>query len=887
MNSVNNRWYEAIPREPSPSRARGRPGGIGKWIPALIIAAVVLLIAAIVGNGIYTEWLWFGSLGYSSVYLTMLKTQLLLFLLGTVVFVGLLMTSIFLARRLSPASGEVVYLGRELAVGRRILEVSLFAAALFLGIIFGISASSRWETVLRYLHGMNFGTADPIFGRDAAFYIFDLSIYRFAQGWLISALIIIGIFTALVYAINLSSRGFALTSKVKGHFLVLGAAIFLLIAWSYWLDIYDLVSSRHDLLTGASYTDVHARLLALRLLIGAAAICALLLVINIFLRRMRLALVGIGFWLGMVIIVGGIYPATVQRFQVAPNELAKESPYIRYNIDFTQQAYALDRIEEKDFPAEEVLTLEDIQGNLDTINNIRLWDHRPLKDTYRQKQAIRLYYDFNDVDVDRYTTDGRYRQVMLSARELLPENLEAEAQTWVNQRLVYTHGYGAVLSPVTEFTGEGLPVSLVKDIPPTGVVEITRPEIYYGERTNNYVIVNTNTREFDYPKGDENVYGKFAGGGGVELGSFIRKLAFAWKFGDINIILSGELGPKSQLLYRRHIQERIHKAAPFLLLDQDPYLVIAQGRLFWIQDAYTVSGRFPYSQPWGDFNYIRNSVKAVVNAYDGSVTLYIADSTDALIQTYQSIFPVLFSPIDEMPQSLREHIRYPEDLFLVQAQVYQRYHMKDVKVFYGKEDLWAIPKELYYGAEQQMEPYYIIIRLPEESEEEFLLMLPFTPANKKNTIGWLAARSDGDNYGKLLAYKFPKDKLVYGPAQIENRINQETTITEQFALWSRGGARFIQGNLLLIPIGDSLLYVEPIFLQAQAGGLPELKRVIVATAEQAPVMHNTLQESLSALFGGVTPPATPPTTPFPTPPGKHPTEVAELVELVQQTYANA
>jgi len=615
-----------------------------------------------------------------------------------------------------------------------------------------------------------------------------------------------------------------------------------------------------------------------------------LLLFFILRRRFRWILYGLGGWIVAAIIVGGIFPGLMQRFQVQPSELARERPYIEYNIQATREAFALSQVEEEAFPAEKSPSYQDVVQNRQTIDNIRLWDHRPLKDTYNQIQAIRLYYDFHDVDVDRYVIDDTYRQVMLSARELSPEKLAGEAQTWVNRRLQFTHGYGVALSPVNEISSEGLPVLLVKDIPPVGHFDIEQPQIYFGEKTNDYVIVNTKTQEFDYPMGEENVYGHYEGEDGVSIGSFFRKLVYAWEFGDFNILISGELSTESRVLYYRNIGERVSHLAPFLELDSDPYLVVMDGRLFWIQDAYTTTARYPYSQPLGEggLNYIRNSVKAAVDAYNGSVTFYVIDPEDALIRTYQSIFPELFVPVEQMPEPLQAHLRYPEDMFNIQASVYQSYHMQDARVFYNKEDLWAVPKEVYSGSEQPVEPYYIIMRLADEEKGEFLLMLPFTPVNKNNTIGWLAARCDGDNYGKLLAYHFPKERLVYGPSQIENRIQQDTVITEQLALWGRGGSRVIRGNLLMIPLGKSNLYVEPVFLQAEAGGLPELKRVIVAAGEEI-AMEPTLGECIAAIFGTEAPPTEPEVEPPPPTEPEAPvsSEIASLIEEAQQHYDTA
>ena len=862
-------------------------GFVGKWL--IIIGAVVIVFILLnTGKNIYTEWLWFDSLGFSSIYLTILRTQVILFLIGAIVFFAILMASIVVAQRLSPKNGGTLVMGgEEIVVPRRTINIAIIVVSVVLSLIFGSLVSGQWDPILRFLNANPFGQSDPIFGKDVAFYVFNLPVYRFLQQWIVWGLFLILVGTASIYGLSyaLNRYSFAFTRAMKGHLSALGAAILALFAWGYWLNTFELLYSPRGLVFGASYTDTHAQLLALRLLIAVGAACALLLVANIFLGGVRLPLFGIGAWIIIAVLVGNIYPAIVQRFQVEPNELVKETPYINHNIRLTRQAFALDRIEEKPFSAEEILGLEAIQANPDTINNIRLWDHRPLKNTYNQIQSIRLYYDFHDVDVDRYTIDGQYRQVMLGARELSPEKLASEAQTWVNQRLQFTHGYGVALSPVTESDKEGLPVLLVKDVPPIGDIKIERPEIYYGEKTTNYVIVNTKELEFDYPKGETNVYSTYAGESGVVLSSYLRKLAYAWQFGDVNIMLNDDLTLESRLLYYRTIGERVEHLAHFLLLDDDPYLVIMDGKLFWIQDAYTTTDKYPYSQPYEEnFNYIRNSVKAVIDAYDGSVRFYVADPTDAIIQTYEAIFPDLFTPMAEMPSSLKAHLRYPEDLFLIQSEMYQTYHMQDPKVFYNKEDTWTRPNELYYGAEQPMEAYYVIMRLPEEETEEFLLMIPFTPFDKNNTIAWLAASCDGDKYGKLLAYLFPKEKLIYGPMQFEALVSQKTEIAEQLALWGRGGATVIRGNTLMIPISDSILFVEPVYLQSEAGQIPQLQAVIVGSGDRL-AMRDTLQESLAAIFGAPLPPVVSPPT-VPTVPTT-PSDIAALAVSAQEHYNKA
>ena len=889
MNSFDRQWRRWFPEgrgEESvrPARHRRTPK------PIIIIAVVLAVFIVLnISKGIYTDWLWFSSLGYNSVYTTILKTKVLVFFSAAIIFCILFLGNLVLATRLAPKAEAHFWPWAIVQPLQQILKLGVILGTALLSIIFGLVAQGNWLGVLRFFSRQPFGITDPIFHKEIGFYVFSLPFLNMLRSWVLGALIMILLASAGVYLLSYTAQRlkFDFARPVLVHVGGLAMAILGLFAWGYWLGIWELVFSRRGVVFGASYADMHAKLPAQWILLVVVLVVVGVVLVSILRHKVRWPFYAIGGWIVATIIVGQIFPALVQRFQVQPNELARERPYIEYNIQSTREAFALDRVEEELFPAEESPSPQDVAQNAVTINNIRLWDHRPLKDTYNQIQAMRLYYDFNDVDVDRYTIDGEYRQVMLSARELSAEKLAVEAQTWVNRRLQFTHGYGVALSPVNEISAEGLPVLLVKDIPPVGNFDIERPQIYFGEKTDNYVIVKTKTQEFDYPMGDENVYGHYEGTGGVSISSFIRRVVYAWQFADFNILISGELTPESRVLYYRNIRERVNHLAPFLELDSDPYLVMMEGRLFWIQDAYTTTDRYPYSEPLGEgINYIRNSVKAVVDAYNGSVTFYVTDPEDALIRTYQSIFPKLFVPAEQMPESLRAHLRYPEGMFNIQASIYQSYHMRDARVFYNKEDLWAVPKEVYAGTEQAMEPYYIIMRLPGGEKEEFLLMLPFTPVNKNNTIGWLAARCDGENYGKLLAYNFPKERLVYGPSQIENRIQQDTVITEQLALWGRGGSRVIRGNLLMIPLGKSNLYVEPIFLQAEAGGLPELKRVIVAAGDQI-AMKPTLNESLAVIFGAEAPPTEPEIVPPTEPEEPVVTDIAKLIEEAQQHYDRA
>jgi len=600
---------------------------------------------------------------------------------------------------------------------------------------------------------------------------------------------------------------------------------------------------------GANYADLHARVPMLTLLAIAAAISALLWIFNAFSSKNKAAVLAVLLYFA-VLFGGGIYPAVIQKFIVAPNELDKESPQIKHNIEATLRAYGLQDVAERNLTGDKALTPQDIENNATTIHSIRLWDHEPLLDALKQIQEIRTYYDFISVDNDRYLVNGELQQFMISPREL--NSVSLPERNWINEHLSYTHGYGVALGPVNRMTSEGLPVLLVKDIPPVStqpVFKVDRPEIYFGELSSSYAIVKTGQQEFDYPSGETNVYTTYQGTGGVPVQSFFRKLLFAFYFRDANIVLSPLIQSESRFLYHREIKKRLSRVAPFLMLDQDPYLVISEGRLYWIQDAYTVSGRYPYSTTTrGVGNYIRNSAKIVVDAYNGKIDMYVADPNDPILQVYQKIFPGIFRPIAELSSDLRQHLRYPEDIFRVQTYIYSIYHMTSPQVFYNKEDLWQIPVIASRGSENPMSPYYTIMRLPQEKKEEFILMLPFTPGRKDNLSAWMVARSDGDNYGQLVVYRFPKQKLVYGPRQIVARINQDAEISRQVSLWDQRGSQVIQGNLLVIPIEEGLIYVRPLYLRSESGKIPELKRVIVAYENQI-AMEETLEEAISRIFG--------------------------------------
>jgi hypothetical protein len=573
------------------------------------------------------------------------------------------------------------------------------------------------------------------------------------------------------------------------------------------------------------------------------------------LRKHHLLLYVIGLYLVITIIGQGIIPSVTQSLKVEPDELSLEKPYIDNNIRFTRIAYGLDDVEIRDFPVTGNVSRSDIEKSRETIEAIRILDYRPLEKTYQQTQGMRLYYDLAEIDIDRYMIDGTYTPVMLSARELNQQKIMQSAQTWVNTHMVYTHGHGVVMSPVNEVTAEGLPQFLIQDIPPRYTVKelnirIRRPGIYFGELDNPYVVVNTGSKEFDYPKGDTNQYTTYNATSGVQLSHPIIKLLMAIRFNDIKLLFSSEITEQSSILFRRDIRERVSQLMPFLKLDYDPYITIADGKLYWIQDAYTTTGNFPYSEKYSsDLNYIRNAVKVVVDAYTGDVTFYVADQEDPLIETYRKIFPESFASIDDMPAELHTHIRYPENLFDIQSNIYSTYHMNDTNVFYNKEDAWEIPKEMYGTGQQiRMEPYYAVMELSEEKGTEFIIMLPFTPLRKDNMVSWLAGRSDGDEYGNLVLYRFPKDTLVYGPSQIEARIDQDSEISKQLSLWGQQGSRVTRGNLLVIPIQDSILYVEPLYIQSERGQLPELKRIFVSDGNKV-VMERTLEQAINSLLG--------------------------------------
>jgi hypothetical protein len=825
------------------------------------VCSIALLVAASQSTFLYTEWLWFEEVGFSSVFLTILVSQGFLAALSGGICFTILYLNLSLVHR-SPATDVLIELEDHLGLpGRFFLEPYikrfLLPGTAILSLLAALQGASQWEAALRFLYPTPFQVADPLFQKDLSFYVFRLPILNLFYQWLMMILVLNTLSVALAYllyrGIQITGQGLRFSPWARTHLLILSAALLFLKASGYHLGTYDLLYSPRGVAFGASYTDLFATRYALRILTALAVACGLLCVMQIWRQRMTLLLVGLAGLVGAAVIGQVAYPYLLQRFRVVPNELDLESPYILHNIRFTRAAYGLDRIQEVEFAAEENLGLADLRKNELTVNNIRLWDPRPLLATFAQLQEIRTYYKFVDVDVDRYRLHGRYQQVMLSPRELSYDHLPS--RIWINEHLTFTHGYGAVLSPVNRVSPEGLPVLYIKDIPPVSELPltITRPELYYGELGNDYVFVKTGSKELDYPAGEENVYTSYQGRGGIPITSFFRKVLFAMRFGTIRILLSEDIVPESRLMMYRRIGERVSKIAPFLRYDPDPYLAIAEdGRLFWILDAYTTTDRYPYSEPTRNVgNYIRNAVKVVVDAYHGSIVFYISDPDDPLIQTYARIFPNLFQSLKAMPADLRSHIRYPETLFAIQAQKYATYHMRNPQVFYNKEDVWNIPRRSG-DKDAPMEPYYVIMKLPGERTEEFILLIPFTPARKDNMSAWMAARSDPPHYGKLIVYNMPKQKLVYGPRQIEARLNQDAFISQQLSLWGQRGSQVVYGPLLAIPIETSLLYVQPLYLAAERQSLPELKRVIVAYGNQI-AMEETLNGALTRVFAGPVP----------------------------------
>jgi uncharacterized membrane protein (UPF0182 family) len=860
----------------------------------IIIGLVVLALAFLfVAKGIYTDWLWFDGLGFLGPYQKVLTTRIWLFVVAFLVAAVLLGANLYIAYRLAwgesllPVPPEVIRLSKMAIIGGAV------AGLIVISLIFGVAAQGRWETVLVYMNRVPFDVVDPQFGRDMSFHVAVMPLLHLIQGWLMALVIVITVSVAALYVAIYAMRGlrFELAPKVLVHAAVLGVFLMMTIAGAHYLDIYELVFSGRGAAPGAGYTDVNARIPVLWLLVAISLVSAVGFGASIFYGGARTLVAAFSLWAAIAILAGGIYPTAYQRLRVKPNEFDREERYIQRAIDSTLIAYNfaatsngdvnepelliderqfteytpwVDPREVFDTPDWYSLSEQERRGLFDgdgTTKNIRLWDHRPLRDTYNQIRTFRQFYNFVGVDVDRYRfDDGEVRQVMLSARELFPENLDSNAQNWVNRKLSYTHGYSVAMSPVTEFTEEGEPVFFVHNIPPDPPADLglslTRPEIYYGENTKGFVVVNTETDEFDYPGPEGSpVYQDYAGTGGVNIGSLITKAAFAWEMVDFNLLISGQINSESKIQFRREIRDRVRVVAPFLTLDRDPYLVIGDnGKLWWIMDAYTTTDRFAYSQDLeGEYNYIRNSIKVVIDPYNGTMSFFVIEPDEPIVRIYRNAFPDLFSDfdeIDELDPALRNHIRYPMDLFTAQSEIYLRYHMRDPEEFFPSNDLWARAQEVFITPvnTQAVEPYYVMMKLPGEEKEEFVLLLPFTPGGeeRKNMVAWMAARNDGDNYGKLVNFIFPEGQ-VDGPEQIEGRITSDEEIGRELSLLCPEGKECIRGNLLAIPIADAFLYVEPLYIQAEALTFPQLKKVIVADGDNV-FMEDTLFAGLNRLF---------------------------------------
>jgi len=824
----------------------------------LRVVLVLVLLLLFVPNlvTLFTDWLWFQEVQQAQVMARSISAQLGI---GAGVFAlafGLFFLNFDLARR-SLGRLDIARFTpegtRTISIDPRRLRPQIVAIAGGAAFLLALFAAGRWQTWLLFFYAQPFDATDPLLDRDIGFYVFALPFLETLRNLLLAlaALALAGVIAAHAMARNLgmnARHGFFVTSGARRHVSALAAALFLVAAFAAWLGPPGLLTTASTITHGASYADVHARMPALALLLVASLAAATLAAYQMAVTRLwpiAAAVVLYG-----VVAVGGIgYGAIIQRFVAAPNEQVRETPYIIHNMHATRAAFALDRVEERELSGDAQLSRADIDANATTFDNVPLWNRQPLLDTFSQIQEIRTYYDFVSVDNDRYTIDGRYRQIMLSARELNSASLPS--RSWINERLTFTHGYGLTLGPVNQVTREGLPVLFIKDLPPQSSVDlpVTEPAIYFGELSSDHVFVKTGTEEFDYPEGDDNKFATYRGDGGVSVAGLWRRLFFAIRFRSTDTLFSPSLTAESRVLLYRRIGDRVRRIAPFLTYDKDPYLAIDQGRLIWIQDAYTTTTRYPYATPIGagGVNYIRNAIKVTIDAYHGDVRFYAIDPDDPILRTWARIFPGLLTPREEMPEGLHTRLRYPQDIFTAQAAMYATYHMTNPAVFYNREDQWQVPVVESGDVGSRMEPYSTIMRLPGESDAEYIQMLPFTPRQKDNLSAWMVARSDGENYGRLVAFQFPKQKVIYGPRQVVARINQDQVISPQITLWNQQGSEVIQGTLLVIPVEESLVYIRPLYLRAAGGRIPELKRVIVAYQNQI-VMEETLEAALARIF---------------------------------------
>ncbi len=883
--------------------AASKPRHHGRTIAIAVAAVVLALVLFVVYLLAYTDWLWFGEVGLRVVFWRQIWSRLIVGVAAGAIFFAIFYSNLEIARRLSPRHRAFEGIDVVEYVNERTVQAlrrgGLVVSAL-IAIFVGIGVSGNWLLFQSAVNGVAFGTRDPIFHHDIGFYVFTLPAWQAVYGLVMGALIAALVVTILIHGVmggliqpqprpaqaseqpesaprgpfgpggpfarspGQPSVGFVIRPRRQSvaHISVLLGIILAMAGAGYIFKAWDLLFASDGVVAGAGYTDIHAALPGMRVMMVLGwALGALLIANGFWRRRWRWPLYGIGGWVVALIVVRVIFPALMQTLVVSPNQQAKESPYIAYNIAATRAAYNLDKISQTQYPLTGDLSPAKLAADPGTVGNIRLWDQNTLLTSYAQLQQLRPYYQFTTVSIDRYDVNGVYRETMLAPRELNVAGVPS--QSWVNQHVIYTHGFGAVVSAVNQVASDGSPDFLVEDVPPTSTapdLTITQPRIYYGLLGTNYTLVDTKTGEFDYPGASANYH--YTGSGGIPISSFLNKLAFSVRFGSIRFFTDTAIDSRSRIIIRNNIVARLHTAAPFLTLDQNPYMVIANGKLYWIADAYTTTDSYPYSQPDGSINYIRNSVKVVIDAYNGSMKFYVADPSDPIIRTYEKIFPGMFSPFSSMPQVLLAHIRYPQDLFSVQSQMFTTYHVTQPDVLYSKNNQWAIPTGTSLsGASGQMEPYYVIMRLPGQTRDEFVQILPFVPNGRPNMIGWLAARSDMPNYGQAVSFAFPSNATVYGPTQVEAAVNQDPTVSQQLTLWNQQGSHVIIGNLLVIPIADSLLYVEPLYLQSTITPVPQLKRVVVfyrastsagvteIGGQQQVAMQPTLAAALTEIFG--------------------------------------
>jgi len=921
-------------RRPGPRILRREPTGPSRWPWIALGVGLVVLLFLSIGVGFWTDILWYRSVGFESVFWTRFGSAAALFLFGTALALIVLLGNLAIARRLAPPGvpgsgaglGEVLDRMSRAAAGRRGFEpgprpividrdalpdltptATLVIVGLTILVALGIGGSmaASWETVLLWIHRVPFAASgaavsDPVFGHDISWFLFELPFFRAVQS-IFNTLVVASLLVAGGrYLAGMTGSGFRVPTSIRVHLAILGGLYLLSVAVGYQLDKYELVYSNRMPVgaIGVSFTDAHAQFLAYDLLTGISAFAAAFLIGAAFTRWTWPLGLTVVVWFLASLLVGRLYPEAVQRFSVVPNPLVQEGPYLANNIAMTRLAYGLGGWTDTPYHGDAVLTQAQIDEDVTTFRNARLWDYRPLGDTIKQLQTVRRYYDFIDVDTDRYLIDGDLRQVMLSARELdLAANTEATG--WLNQRIIYTHGVGAVMVPVNEVTPEGQPVLFIKNLPPVssqGAPTIGEPRIYFGEEDNGYVIVRAQQPEFDYlPQGADNsgtaanLTTRWTGTNGISLATTLNKVLFAIRFGDLDLLISNQITADSEVLMHRTLADRLQLLAPFLQYDKDPYLVVRNdGRLVYVQDAFTTSDRFPNAQPFdpttlaatnlhGPIDYIRNSVKVVMDAYDGTMTFYVADPTDPIIRDYEAIFPELFRPLSDLPADLTPHLRYPEELFNVQTQVYGRYHVTDAETFYSTNDQWTVPSGKTNEQSLASEAYYVVMRMPGEPNPEFLLLQPMVPASKLNMIAWVAARNDSPNYGTVRVFRFPTDTAVLGPAQIEARIDQDPTISAQITLWNQSGSNVIRGNLIVVPVGDSLIYLQPVYLQSTSSKFPEFQRIVVASPTTV-VWGHTLSEALHLLIAAGGQPPGPTPTPGGTPgPGASPTPIPSAI----------